>query len=55
MEYYTINQICEKLGISRQAISRAIKCGRIKAVKVGGQYRIEKVWFDNYLKTGGNK
>lgn len=55
MEYYSIKEICEKLGISRQAISRAIKSGRIKATKIGKQYRIEKKWFEDYLKSGGDR
>lgn len=54
MEYYSVNDICRKVGITRQAISRAIKAGRIKAAKIGGQYRIEKKWFDNYLACGGD-
>lgn len=55
MEYLTINEISKKLGITRQAISRAIKSGRIKAVRIGKQYRISKEWFDEYLKNGGDK
>lgn len=54
MEYYTITDICVKLGVSRQVISRLIKKKKIKAVKIGGHYRIEKAWFDNYLENGGD-
>ena len=54
MEYYSVNEICQKVGITRQAISRAIKAGRIKAAKIGGQYRIEKKWFDDYMSRGGD-
>lgn len=55
MEYMSVKEVCEILGISKQAVHKAIKTGRIKAVKVGRLYRINKEWFKNYLESGGDK
>lgn len=54
MEYMSVKEVCEVLGISKQAVHKAIKTGRIKAVKVGRLYRINKEWFKNYLESGGD-
>lgn len=55
MEYMSVKEVCDVLGISKQAVHKAIKSGRIKAVKVGKLYRINKEWFKKYLEKGGDK
>lgn len=54
MELLTVKEVAQILRISRQAVHKAIKAGRIKAVKVGRLYRINKKWFKNYLESGGD-
>ena len=36
--YITITQLAEKLGVTRQAVHKAIKEGRIRSEKIGNQY-----------------
>ena len=44
-EYYTIDELSEILKVSRRTIERQIKSGKIKAIKIGVQYRIKKTDF----------
>ena len=39
-EFYTIQEIVDKLKISKEAIYRHIKKGELRAVKVGKVYRV---------------
>lgn len=41
-EYFTINELANLLKVNRRTISRQIKSGQIKPLKIGGQYRIKK-------------
>ena len=41
-EYYTINELAEKLKVNRRTITRLIDRGEIKPLRVGKQYRIKK-------------
>lgn len=54
MELLTIKEVAEILRISRQAASKAISDGRIKSMKIGGQYRISREWLEQYIKNGGD-
>ena len=41
-EFYTINEVADKLKVHHTTIRRAIKQGRIKAFKVGTKWLIKK-------------
>lgn len=54
-EYMSVKEVCQKLGVSRQTIAKAIKSGKIEAAKIGKQYRIKRSWLEDFLNNGGNK
>lgn len=45
----TLNQVCEKLAISRYTARAIIEAGELKAIKVNGRYRIHPNWLDHYI------
>jgi excisionase family DNA binding protein len=50
----TPKQLSEFLQISDQTIKRAIKDGRLKAFKIGREWRIEKESAIKWTQEGGN-
>ncbi|MFZ2238046.1 MAG: helix-turn-helix domain-containing protein [Gordonia amarae] len=46
--FLTPEQVAEQLGVSRPTISRRIKAGELKAVKVGNRNRIPVVEFERF-------
>lgn len=40
--YYTPNEAAEILGISKRVVQKWCKESKLKCIKVGGRYRIEK-------------
>ena len=46
--FLTPEQMAEQLGVSRPTISRRIKAGELKAVKVGNRNRIPVVEFERF-------
>ena len=53
--FLSVTDVAKILKISRQAVHKGIKAGRIEAVKIGSIYRISEDWLDNFINTGGNK
>ena len=49
-EFYTAEDLATKLGVNIMTIYRYIKAGRLKAHKIGKEFRIEKVEFNRFLK-----
>lgn len=47
--FYSTNELAEKLGVSRVSIFKKIKTGKIKASKVGRNYIIPKEEYENIL------
>ena len=47
----TLNEICEKLAISRYTARAIIDAGELKAIKVNGRYRIHPNWLDEYIEN----
>jgi len=47
----TIDQVAEKLHISRNTVVTLIKKGQIKAVKIGSQYRISDEQFNQFMSA----
>ena len=48
-EFYTAEELAEKLRVNIMTIYRYIKAGKIKAYKIGKEFRIDKSEFDNFL------
>lgn len=46
---YSVEEVCEMLGIARQTVYKLINQGCFKAVKVEKGYRIVKSSFDKWL------
>jgi len=56
-EFYTAHELAEKLGLNVMTIYRYIKAGKLKAHKIGKEFRISKNEFERFLKntqTHGN-
>lgn len=49
-EFYTAQDLAEKLGVNIMTIYRYIKAGKLKAYKIGKEFRIDKNEFNAFLK-----
>lgn len=50
--FYTVDEAAEKIGVHTKTIRRYIYSGKIKALKIGGQWRISEEDLSEYLSTG---
>jgi len=48
-EFYLVEELAEKLRVSNMTIYRYIKKGKVKAYKIGKEFRIEKGEFNKFL------
>lgn len=48
-EFYTAQELANKLRVNIMTIYRYIKAGKLKAYKMSKEFRIEKKEFDNFL------
>ena len=48
-EFYTAQELAEKLRVNIMTIYRYIKSGKLKAYKIGKEFRIDKDEFNNFL------
>ncbi|HLD31152.1 MAG TPA: helix-turn-helix domain-containing protein [Patescibacteria group bacterium] len=48
-EFYLVEELAEKLRVSKMTIYRYIKAGKIKAYKIGKEFRIDNMEFNNFL------
>lgn len=53
--FYSAHELAEKLKVNVMTIYRYIKAGRLKAYKIGKEFRIEKTDFDNFLQETSTK
>lgn len=54
-EFYLVEELAEKLRVSTMTIYRYIKAGKVKAYKIGKEFRIGKSEFNKFLnKTKTN-
>lgn len=53
-EFYKAEDLAEKLDVNIMTIYRYIKAGRLKAYKIGKEYRIDKDEFNNFLSRVQN-
>jgi excisionase family DNA binding protein len=54
-EFYTAKELATKLRVNIMTIYRYIKAGRLKAHKIGKDFRIEKGEFDRFLNKTKTK
>ena len=50
-EFYKAQDLAKKLKVNIMTIYRYIKAGRLKAYKIGKEFRIEKSEFDKFLNS----
>ena len=50
---YTVNEIQDILGISRPTAYALVKRNLFRSIRIGGQIRISKKSFDEWLDEGG--
>jgi len=48
-EFYTAQELADKLRVNIMTIYRYIKAGKLKAYKIGKEFRIDKKEFNNFL------
>lgn len=48
-EFYTAQELADRLQVNIMTIYRYIKAGRLKAYKIGKEYRIDKNEFNKFL------
>ncbi|MSR78665.1 MAG: DNA-binding protein [Candidatus Taylorbacteria bacterium] len=48
-EFYTARELADKLQMNIMTIYRYIKARKLKAHKIGKEYRVEKSEFDKFL------
>lgn len=48
-DFYLVEELAERLRVCDMTIYRYIKAGKIKAYKIGKEFRIEKKEFDKFL------
>ena len=53
--FYTIDEIAAKLGVTRQTISNRISTGKIPAAKIDNKYYISEVFIELYIKERNKK
>lgn len=49
-EFYRAEDLAEKLDVNIMTIYRYIKGGKLKAYKIGKEFRIDKIEFERFLK-----
>lgn len=54
-EFYTAQNLADKLGVNIMTIYRYIKAGRLEAYKIGKEFRIEKKEFQRFLDSTKTK
>jgi excisionase family DNA binding protein len=54
-EFYRAEDLAQKLGVNIMTIYRYIKAGKLKAHKIGKEFRIAKDEFERFLKNTSTK
>ncbi len=50
-EFYSAFELADKLSVNVMTIYRYIKAKRLKAYKIGKEFRIDKLEFDRFLNS----
>ncbi|MEK7473340.1 MAG: helix-turn-helix domain-containing protein [Patescibacteria group bacterium] len=48
-DFYLVEELAEKLRVNKMTIYRYIKAGKVKASKIGKEYRIERGDFEAFI------
>ncbi len=51
-KFYKLSEVMAVLGVTRVTLYNYIKAGKVKAVKVGAQWRIPQTEYNRLLKNG---
>lgn len=54
-EFYTAEELATKLKLNVMTIYRYIKAGKLKAYKIGKEFRIEKAEFERFMNKAKTK
>lgn len=54
-KFYTAKEVAETLKVNIMTIYRYIKKGRLKAYKIGKDFRIGRAEFERFLKAASTK
>ena len=54
-EYYTAKELAEMLSLNVMTIYRYIDAGKLKAYKIGKEFRIEKSEFERFMNKAKTK
>jgi excisionase family DNA binding protein len=54
-EFYTAQDLADKLRVNIMTIYRYIKASRLKAYKIGKEFRIDRKEFESFLKKVSTK
>jgi excisionase family DNA binding protein len=54
-EFYLAQELADKLRVHIMTIYRNIKAGRLKAYKIGKEFRIEKTEFERFMNEAKTK
>ena len=54
-QWYTVNEIAERLKVSRWTVSRWIKAGTLPAVQLGSTWRVRDDDLDRFLEEQAKK
>jgi len=50
-EFYLVEELAKKLRVSNMTIYRYIKASRLKAYKIGKEFRIDEKGFNEFLEN----
>ncbi len=53
--FYTTEELATKLKLNVMTIYRYIKAGKLKAHKIGKEYRIDRIEFERFIKSTETK
>lgn len=54
-DFYTAQELADKLSVNVMTIYRYIKAKKLKAYKIGKEFRIDKAEFESFLSKVSNK
>ena len=54
-EYYTARELADKLAVNIMTIYRYIGAGKLKAYKLGKEFRIERAEFERFMNKARTK
>lgn len=54
MEFLSVEQVAQQLGVSEKTVRNYINSGELKAYKLGTKWRIEPQEVERYIKTKSN-